>query len=610
MCGIVSYIGAKSIDSVLLVGLTRLEYRGYDSAGIAVIDNGEINIRKSKGKIKDLEELLFHNPVSGNIGIGHTRWATHGEPNKKNAHPHIDTNCRIAVVHNGIVENHYELRIMLQKKGHVFHTDTDTEIIPHLIEEYLKTEKDIEHALISTIKVLKGRFAFTMLYEGEKNKIFFARNGSPLILGLGQNEAFIASDLPAIIPISKKYCNIENGQWGYISINGVCNIFDSEYNPVNINLKTIDLKVSDISKNGYEHFMLKEILEQPIVMQRIIDERITQDNQIHFDEYKKDKNLIRTSKFVLISAGTSWHAALIGRMYLEQLTQVVTEVDMSSEFRYRNPLADGDTKVIAISQSGETADTLASVYEAKAKFLRVLAFVNNTNSTIAYEANSFINMLAGPEIGVASTKAYTAQLLHLLLYSLYIAKAKNSIDDSIINEIVNDIRLLPQYLNNILQKASQIQVWAKTLKDSKDFVFLGRSWNYPSSLEGALKLKETSYIHSSGYAGGEFKHGPIALISEDMPVVCLVNQNETYEKMLSNLEEVKARKAKIISIYTEGDEIVPKLSDFAFSIPKCNTLLSPILIALPLQLLAYYVALERGCEPDQPRNLAKSVTVE
>ncbi len=612
MCGIVSYVGPKSIDSVLLVGLTRLEYRGYDSAGVAVIQNAEINVRKCKGKIKDLEQLLFQQPIEGNVGIGHTRWATHGEPNRNNAHPHTDSHGRIAVVHNGIIENHYELRTGLQKKGHIFHSETDTEVIPHLIEENLKTDSKIISVLPKCIATLQGRYAFTMIYEGERDKIFFARNGSPLIFGLGRNECFLSSDLSAIIPLAKRYYTIENGQWGWISLNGEFKVFDKENRPVNYELKKIELKVSDIDKNGYKHFMLKEIFEQPMIMKRILDERMNDTSEmIHFKEKNENiEDLKRVTKFVIISAGTSWHAALTGRMYLEALGKVVTEVDMSSEFRYRNPLADGDTKVIAISQSGETADTLASVYEAKAKFLRVISFVNNTSSTIARESDSFIGMLAGPEIGVASTKAYTAQLVHLLLYSIHFARIRGSTPETMLQELCNEIRKLPMYLETILEQAKQIADWAPALKDSKDFVFLGRSWNYPSALEGALKLKETSYIHASGYAGGEFKHGPIALISENMPVVCLVNKSETYEKMLSNLEEVKARKAKIISIYTEGDELVPKISDFSFPIPPCSPFLTPILIALPLQLLSYYIAVERGCEPDQPRNLAKSVTVE
>ncbi len=611
MCGIVGYIGPKSVDSVLLVGLTRLEYRGYDSAGVAILDKGEIHVRKEKGKIKDLEALLHDHPVEGRMGIGHTRWATHGEPNRTNAHPHTDENKHIAVAHNGIIENHYELRHELIREGHVFHSDTDTEIIPHLVEDYIKKGKSIEEAVHATVRRLEGRYAFVLIYDETPDRIFFARDGSPLIYGQGRGEAFLASDVPAVVPLAYEHYIFENGQWGWITKDKLHVYNGDGSNEVPYELKKIEIKVSDLDKGGFDHFMLKEIMEQPGMFRRIIQERIGENGKVLFPEKAgSNESLVRLSRLMIVSAGTSWHAGMVGKMYLERLTKVSTEVDLSSEFRYRNPVAEGDTKVIAISQSGETADTIAGIYEAKAKFLRVLSFVNNVNSTIARESDAYIDLMAGPEIGVASTKAYTAQLLHLLLYSVFLGGIKWLVGKEERQELFEHIRRLPDHMDAILERADVIKEWAKDFRETKDFVFLGRSWNHPTALEGALKLKEISYIHASGYAGGEFKHGPIALITDEVPVVCIAPKGDIYEKMVSNIEEVRARKGKIISIHTEGDELVPSMSDYSFAIPDCPELLSPLLAVLPLQLLAYYVAVERGCEPDQPRNLAKSVTVE
>ncbi len=612
MCGIVGYIGPKSVGSVLLVGLTRLEYRGYDSAGIAVIENNELQICKEKGKIKDLENLMQIHPIEGDIGIGHTRWATHGEPNRQNAHPHTDSQNHIAIAHNGIIENYYELHRELMHEGYVFHSDTDTETIPHLIEDRMKSGSNIVEALYHTILRLQGRYAFVLVYDKEPDRIFFARNGSPLLYGLGQNEAFLSSDIAAVVPLAKQCYNIKDKEWGWIDRSGKIQLFDQEHNEVPYELKKIEIKVTDIEKNGFEHFMLKEIFEQPAIMRRIIQERLSNnDSRILFPEKASDNAFLsQLSRILITSAGTSWHAALLGKMYLEQFTKIATEVDISSEFRYRNPVADGDTKVIAISQSGETADTIASIYQAKSKFIRVLSFVNNINSTVARESDAFIDLMAGPEIGVASTKAYSSQLLSLLLYSTFIAGIRWMMDKEERKKLCDQIYKIPEQMDNIIERADIIKNWAKDFQNTKDFVFLGRSWNYPTALEGALKLKEISYIHASGYAGGEFKHGPIALVTEEVPVVCIATKSETYEKMLSNIEEVKARKGKIIALYTQGDETVPKLADYSFPIPECEPALSPLLNVLPLQLLAYYIAVERGCEPDQPRNLAKSVTVE
>lgn len=610
MCGIVGYIGDKAIDSVLLVGLTRLEYRGYDSAGIAVVDHNELIIRKERGKIKDLERLLQLKPVEGSMGIGHTRWATHGPPSPVNAHPHSDCKNKIAIVHNGIIENHQKLRTRLTAKGHVFKTETDSEVIAHLIEQEINSGVPVEEAVRRCIQELEGKYAFAMVYEGEPEKVFFAREGSPLVFGRGTHESFLASDISAVIPGAKEQYSFHNGQWGWITRDGL-NLFDHSGKPESFELSAIEVNVQDLDRKGFDHFMLKEIFEQPDIIRKIILERTDDNGKIHFPEMNLPLDYLgRVSRILITSAGTSWHSGMVGKLYLERFAKIMTEVDISSEFRYRNPIAEGDTLVLAISQSGETADTLAGIHEAKSKFMNVLSFVNNTHSTIARESNAFIDLLAGMEIGVASTKAYTAQLLNMLLFSMFLAGIKWLLPREDRIEMFEQIRRLPELIQQILEKSGIIQEWAKELKSARDFVFLGRNYNHPTALEGALKLKEISYVHASGYAGGEFKHGPIALITSEVPVVAIAPQTEVYEKMVSNIEEVKARQGIILSIHTEGDTRVPELSDYSFAIPEAPDYLTPILASIPLQLLAYYMAIERGCEPDQPRNLAKSVTVE
>ena len=610
MCGIVAYVGNKPVDSVLMVGLTRLEYRGYDSAGIAAIDKGELVVRKQKGKIKELDNLLRSQPVEGGVGIGHTRWATHGEPSRLNAHPHIDTKGKIAVVHNGIIENHTALRAELIGKGHIFKTETDTEVIPHLLEDELRKGCQVSEALQSVLLRLEGKYAFAFIFEGESDRIYFARNGSPLIFGRGDNESFLASDVSAIIPAAKEQLMLENEHWGWITKEGL-HLFNGTGKPLPFTLTKIKLTVDALDKGGFDHFMLKEIYEQPAILRRIIDERTNHEGDILFPEMKlSNEHLGKVSRIIIASAGTSWHAALEGKLYLERFARIVTDVDVSSEFRYRNPIAEGDSLMMAISQSGETADTLAGIHEAKAKFLKVISFVNNTHSTIARESDAYVGLLAGPEIGVASTKAYTAQVLSMLLFAIHMASVKWMISKEERIEIFKEIRKLPEYYEHILSRADIIKGWAKELRDARDFIFLGRNYNHPTALEGALKLKEISYVHASGYAGGEFKHGPIALITEHVPCVAIAPQTEVYEKMLSNIEEVRARKGKIIAICTEGDTKVPEISDYHFCVPAVPDFLTPLLTVVPLQLLSYYMALEKGCEPDQPRNLAKSVTVE
>ena len=610
MCGIVAYLGPKSADSVLLVGLTRLEYRGYDSAGLAIIDSGELQVRKEKGKIKDLERLLLAHPLEGQAGIGHTRWATHGEPSRTNAHPLTDTNGKIAVVHNGIFENHHGLRAELTKKGFVFHSGTDTEIVPHMLAEKIAEGASMADALQAVVSQLEGRYAFVVIHESEPDRIYFARNGSPLMYGQGRGESFLASDISAMIPAAKQQVLIENEQWGWITRDNL-HLYNGSGKAVPIQRERITVEERELDRGGYEHFMLKEIFEQPGMVRRIIDERLQNGSKVNLPELTMPMEYLgRVSRILVTSAGTSWHAGLVGKIYLERFARIATEVDVSSEFRYRNPIAEGDTLVVAISQSGETADTIAGIHEAKAKFCKVLSFINNTSSTIARESDAFLNLMAGPEIGVASTKAYTAQLLTLLIFSQFLAGIKWLSSKEERQATFAEIRRLPDMMEQILERADTLKQWAGDFAETRDFVFLGRYFNHATALEGALKLKEISYIHASGYAGGEFKHGPIALITDEVPVVCIAPQTEIYEKMVSNIEEVRARKGKIISIHTEGDEKVKALSDYSFAIPKCSDYLTPILAVLPLQLLAYHVAVVRGCEPDQPRNLAKSVTVE
>ncbi|EHQ08058.1 glutamine--fructose-6-phosphate transaminase (isomerizing) [Leptonema illini] len=610
MCGIVGYSGDKSIHSVLLVGLIRLEYRGYDSAGIAAIDQGELEIRKEKGKIKALEDYLKLHPVNGHIGIGHTRWATHGEPSRGNAHPHVDGSRKIAVVHNGIIENYMHLRHELTKKGHLFHTETDTEVIPHLLEEELKTHGTLEKAIPAAVAKLEGKFACAILYEKDPERIYFIKDGSPLIYGKGKNEGFLASDIMAIIPQAKEQCIIKDGQWGWMTRDEF-HLFEKDGSPVDVHLEHIKLTVEDLEKGPYDHFMLKEIFEQPDVFRRIIEARMDEKGKVRFPEMEMSNDVLgRVGRILITSAGTSWHAGLVGKLYFEKFARIATDVDLSSEFRYRNPIAEGDTMVIGISQSGETADTLAGILEAKSKFCRVLSFVNRVDSTIARDSDAFINLMAGPEIGVASTKAYTAQLLNMLFFSLYMSGIRWITQKEEREAIFEEIRKLPVKIESILARAEEIRHWAREYIGARDFIFLGRYYNHPTALEGALKLKEISYIHASGYAGGEFKHGPIALIDENIPVVCIAPKTEVYDKMVSNIQEVKARKGKILAICTEGDTMVPDLADHYFHIPAAPDFLTPLLTVIPLQLLAYYAAIERGCEPDQPRNLAKSVTVE
>ncbi|MFO1524905.1 MAG: glutamine--fructose-6-phosphate transaminase (isomerizing) [Turneriella sp.] len=609
MCGIVGYIGPKSVESVLINGLKKLEYRGYDSAGMAVLDGAELSTRKALGKIAELEKQLKGQPVDGTTGIAHTRWATHGEPSTINAHPHLNNERNIAVVHNGIFENYAKLKTELMDDGYVFVSETDTEVAPHLLEKYIDEGFSLDEAFVRMLKRLEGQYAIACISEKMEKKIYFARKGSPLILARGNNEYLLASDIPAVIPIAHEAIYLEDEQWGYITEQGV-SIFNLAGAVVEPQWQSVSLKEEDVDKGDFEYLMLKEIYEQPDVFERIFKERID-DSFIHFPELKFGKEyLARVGRMLIQACGTSLNAGMIGRMYLEQYAHISAETDYSSEWRYRNPLASGDSLVVGISQSGETADTLAGVREAKAKFMRVLSFLNNINSTMARESDAMIHLMAGPEIGVASTKAFTAQVLNLLFFSLYVGSIKWLLPAEERREVLKEILALPEKMRKILKSHEQIKQIAEYLKDKNDTIFLGRTYNYPSALEGALKLKEISYIHASGYAGGEFKHGPLALVSDNVPVVIIAPQGEIRTKMISNLKEAQSRKGTIISIITEGDEEIKKESDYFVEIPPCLESISPLLVAIPLQLLAYYTAIARGCDVDRPRNLAKSVTVE
>lgn len=609
MCGIVGYIGPKSVESVLVAGLKRLEYRGYDSAGIAVMDEGELATRKAVGKIAELDKQLKDQPVFGNSGIGHTRWATHGEPSMINAHPHLNRDKSIAVVHNGIFENYTKLKSELIDDGYVFLSETDTEVAPHLMDKYIAEGFSTDEAFVRMVKRLEGQYALAVISEKETGKIYFARKGSPLIIARGNNEYLIASDIPAVVPIADEAIYLEDGEWGFIT-NGSVELYNMDGDSIEPHWQPVSVNVEDVEKGDFDYLMLKEIYEQPDVFERIMKERLS-DTFIHFPELKLSKEyLARVGRILIQACGTSLNAGMIGRMYLEQFAHISAETDYSSEWRYRNPLASGDSLVVGISQSGETADTLAGMREAKAKFMRVLSFLNNVNSTMARESDAMISLMAGTEIGVASTKAFTAQVLNLLLFSLYVGSIKWILPAEERAAVLSEIRALPDKMRLILKNHERIKEIAEFLKDKNDTIFLGRTYNYPSALEGALKLKEISYIHASGYAGGEFKHGPLALVSDNVPVVIIAPQGEIRTKMISNLKEAQSRKGTIISIITQGDEEIKKESDFYVEIPPCLESISPLLVAIPLQLLAYYTAIGRGCDVDRPRNLAKSVTVE
>jgi len=598
MCGIVGYIGNKDALPILIEGLRRLEYRGYDSVGIAIIPKDKIVIKKCKGKIKNLEELLGSKDISeSHIGISHNRWATHGPPTNINAHPHQDCSGDIAVVHNGIIENFNELKKQLIEEGHKFKSQTDTEVISHLVEKYYKG--DLKDAVLKTLKNLKGSFALGVISKNEPDRIIAARKESPLIVGIGEGENFIASDVPAILKYTKKVIYLDDGEIAVLTKDNVT-IFDSDGNQRRKNIDVIKWTLDSAQKAGFPHFMLKEIHEQPKVLKQIISSGMS----------GFEFNLEGISNIIIIACGTAYHAGLVGKYVLEKFTRIPVSTDVSSEFRYRDPIVNKNTLAIAISQSGETADTLAAVKEAKQKGAKILSVCNVVGSSLVRISDDVLYTCAGPEIGVASTKAYTAQLAILYMLAFYIADKKGLLKSERKQSLSSVFKDIPGIIENILSKKNIIQRIAARHLNLGSFLYLGRNLNFPTALEGALKLKEISYIPAEGYAAGEMKHGPIALIDEYRAVVCISPESFVYEKMVSNIEEICARKGKVIAIVTEGDKLIENFTKEIIYIPKIDEIFSPIVTVVPLQLLAYYIAVKRGCDVDQPRNLAKSVTVE
>ncbi|MBI4436717.1 MAG: glutamine--fructose-6-phosphate transaminase (isomerizing) [Candidatus Omnitrophica bacterium] len=611
MCGIVGYIGKRDAVPVLLKGLKTLEYRGYDSAGIAVLSGGKLSLRKRQGKLSVLDASLRSDPLQGLLGIGHTRWATHGLPNEKNAHPHLDCSGKISVVHNGIVENFGTLKTQLIQQGHTFRSQTDTEVISHLIECY--DEGDLVQAVRRALKEIEGTYAIVVLHKNHPDQILGARKGSPLVVGVGGGEQFLASDVLAFFTYTKKVLYLDDGEIVTLRKNRIA-IQNFRGKPVHRNFHRIEWNVSLAEKGGFPHYMLKEIHEQPQAIHRTLAGRLEEEKlSLSFEKKLSSSLLKRIRRVIFFSCGTAWHASLIGKYLFERVAQLPSEVDISSEFRYRHPIVAKDTLAIPISQSGETADTLASLREAKEKGAKVLSICNVVGSTIARESDTVLYTHAGPEIAVPSTKAYTSQLTALYLLSVYLGRLRGALGAKEERAYLKELASLPRRLEEVI-KDRHIQEVArecgKRYHTAANFLFLGRGVNFPSALEGALKLKELSYIHAEGYGAGEMKHGPIALINEKLPVVCIAPRSETYDKMASNIQEVRARRGIILSVATKGDPAIAKYSDHVFYIPEVSELFSPILVVVPLQLLAYHLAIESGCNVDQPRNLAKSVTVE
>jgi len=611
MCGIVGYVGQKQAYSILISGLKRLEYRGYDSAGVALGGNGHIKIEKQKGKISELEKSLDARKLRGAVGIAHTRWATHGEPSQVNAHPHTDSNGNIVLVHNGIIENYSSLKQILEDKGHKFRTETDTEIIAHLIEEFCKNGTTFDEAFRAALLEIKGTYGIALITKHEPGKLFAARKGSPLVVGIGENEYFVASDVAAIIAHTRNVFYLEDGEIAIIDHEGfVTKTIQNEV--IEKKVEHINFDLERIEKAGYPFFMLKEIYEQPRTVSdcmrgRLIDDegvtRLGGLNQILH-------NVLRSRKIYITACGTSYHAGLIGEYMIEEYCRIPVEVEYASEFRYRDPIIKDDNLVIAVSQSGETADTLAALREAKRKGATVMGIVNVVGSSIARETHGGTYIHAGPEIGVASTKAFTSQVTALALLTVMLARAK-SMSAETGRQFIKELRSLSEKVTKALETDDTVKRIAEEFKDKRNFLYLGRGYNFPVALEGALKLKEISYIHAEGYPAAEMKHGPIALIDEDMPVVVIATRDSTYEKIISNIQEVKARHGRVIAVVSEGDHSLDNLVDYTIPIPTSNVnFLQPIISIIPLQLLAYHIAVMRGCNVDMPRNLAKSVTVE
>jgi glutamine---fructose-6-phosphate transaminase (isomerizing) len=624
MCGIVGYVGKKSVVPIIIEGLRRLEYRGYDSAGIAVAGDGDgLQIRRAEGKLRNLEEAIRLKPLHGTYGIGHTRWATHGRPTEENAHPHRDCTGKIVVVHNGIVENYLSLKKKLIEEGHKFTTETDTEIIAHLVEKYSAnsgsgSRPSLEEAVRQAVKQLTGVFALAVISTDEPNKIVAARNGPPAVIGLGNDEYFVASDVPAILYHTRDIFFLADGDMAVVTPDGV-HLSDFDGRPVRRQIQHVTWDPILAEKGGFKHFMLKEIYEQPRAVRDTALGRVSQDTgHIFLEEMQiSEAEFKAANKINIIACGTSWHAGQAGKFMIETLARIPVEVDYASEWRYRNPIVDPDTITLVISQSGETADTIAAQREAKAKGSKTLAICNVVGSMITREAAGTIYTHAGPEIGVASTKAFTGQLTALYIFAMYLAQVRGVMTAEQAQAAMLELTRIPGKLETLLTHDEACDELAKRYQKVRDFLFLGRGIHYPIALEGALKLKEISYIHAEGYPAGEMKHGPNALIDENLPVVIIATRDVNnpgsvlrYEKTISNLKEVKARSGVVIALATEGDEEIKEAADHVLYIPPAPEELSPILEIVPLQLLAYHIAVRRGCDVDQPRNLAKSVTVE
>jgi glucosamine--fructose-6-phosphate aminotransferase (isomerizing) len=612
MCGIVAYVGNREAAPLILKGLKRLEYRGYDSAGIALLNGDGLKIYKKKGKVADLEALIADKVLHATIGIGHTRWATHGEPNDVNAHPHYSFGKRLAIIHNGIIENYSTIKQSLIKKGYEFQSQTDTEVLINFIEDIQKNKNcSTEEAVRLALQEVVGAYAIVVMDAETPGQLVAARKGSPLVIGVGENEFFFASDATPIIEYTKEVVYLNDYEIAVVNDEGlnIKNLENQEKDPF---IQTVELELEAIEKGGYDHFMLKEIFEQPRSIADCMRGRLNADEALillgglrnHIDKLAKAKRI------VFVACGTSWHAGLVGEYLFEELARINVEVEYASEFRYRNPIIKEGDFIIAISQSGETADTLAALELAKSKGAVILGVCNVVGSSISRITDAGVYTHAGPEIGVASTKAFTAQVTVLTLMAIATAKAKGTINEDTFRRLLFEMAAIPQKVEQILQKADEIKDISKLFTFASNFIFLGRGLNFPVALEGALKLKEISYIHAEGYPAAEMKHGPIALIDEDMPVVFIATKDSSYEKVVSNIQEVKARKGRVIAIVSEGDEDVKKMVDFAIEIPNTHEILMPLLTVVPLQLLSYYIAVMRGRNVDQPRNLAKSVTVE
>src|SRR6266516_244722 len=614
MCGIIGYIGPKDVVPVLIDGLRRLEYRGYDSAGVAVVSNGAIDLRRSAGKLANLEQVIVSDPITGDYGVGHTRWATHGRPTEENAHPHRDCTGKIVVVHNGIIENYLDLKHELQAQKHRFVTETDTEIVAHLVEREMKDD-GLENAVRRALLHMRGLFALVLISADDPEKIVAVRKGPPIVVGLGDGEFFVASDIPAILSHTRDVVFLGDEEMAIITRAGVAftDFFGRTFSKATQRVLWDPIMAE---KAGYKHFMLKEIFEQPTAARETILGRVSQDSgKVFLEEMSiTDEALGAVDRVIVLACGTSWHAGLVGKFMIEQLARVPVDIDYGSEYRYRAPIVSKDTLAVVITQSGETADTLAALREAKAGGAASLAICNVVGSMATRETSGTIYTHAGPEIGVASTKAFTSQLVALYLLAVRLGQIRGVLSTEASRSHIDALLLLPQFLETALKLHSETEEIAARFYNRTDFLYLGRGINYPIALEGALKLKEISYIHAEGYPAGEMKHGPIALIDEQMPVVTIAPHDAVFEKMIGNMQEVKARGGSVIALTTRGDDklrsVLDHSRDFVIDLPRAPELLTPIVMVLPLQLLAYDIAVRRGCDVDQPRNLAKSVTVE